>query len=89
MSFVDGLSLFILNPDKPFFLRTDASNYAIGAVLEQVDTDGSITGKAGQHYPIAFWSRKLAHAQLNWSPREKECYAILGALIKWAGWIGL
>ena len=88
-AFVDGLSLFILNPDKPFFLRTDASNYAIGAVLEQVDTDGSITGKAGQHYPIAFWSRKLAHAQLNWSPREKECYAILGALIKWAGWIGL
>ena len=88
-AFIEGLQLFILNPDRPFFLRTDASNYAVGAVLEQVDPDGSVTGVAGQHYPVAFWSRKLAQGQLNWSPREKEAYAILGALIKWAGWIGL
>ena len=86
---MDRLKLFILDPDKPFFIRTDASDFAVGAVLEQFDPDGTVTGEKFTHYPIAFWSRKLAGSRLNWSPREKENYAILGALIKWAGWIGL
>ena len=52
--FIQGIKLFIVNPDKPFFVRTEASNYAVGAALEQVDVDGSITGKPGSHYPVAF-----------------------------------
>ena len=40
--------------DRPFYIRTDASRHAIGAVLEQVDEN------TGDHYPLAFWSRKLA-----------------------------
>ena len=44
------LHLHLLNPDKRFVLRTDASDYAVGAVLEQVQEDGS-------HVPVAFWSR--------------------------------
>ena len=31
----------------------------------------------------------MAKGQHNWSRREKEAYAIIGALVKWAGWIGL
>ena len=81
-AFLDRLKLFILDPDKPFFLRTDASDFAVGAVLEQFDPDGTVTGEKFTHYPIAFWSRKLTGSQLNWSPREKENYAILGALVK-------
>ena len=38
--------------------------------------------------PVAFFSRKLGGSQLNWTPREKETYAIVSALRKWAGWIG-
>ena len=61
-------------------MRTDASNYEIGAVLEQ-DKDGRLV-------PVAFYSRKLSGSKLNWTPREKECYAIVCCLRKWAGWIG-
>ena len=33
---VSGLSLQAVNPDAPFVLRVDASDKAIGAVLEQL-----------------------------------------------------
>ena len=77
------LNLHLPNPDKGFVLRTDASEYAVGAVLEQVQEDGS-------HVPVAFWIRVLAAGQRRtWTPREKEAYAIVCALCKWAGHIGL
>ena len=41
------LGFFLLDPDKGFVLRTDASDYAVGAVLEQVGCDGT-------HVPVAF-----------------------------------
>ena len=72
-----------MDPDKGFVLRTDASDYAVGAVLEQIRDDGS-------HVPVAFWSRILAEGQRRtWTAREKETYAIVCALRKWSGHIGL
>ena len=68
--------------DKPFYIRTDASRYAIGAVLEQVDE------ATGDHYPLAYWCRKLAPRQMQWSPREQETYAIICALKKYQSWVG-
>jgi len=70
-----------VDPDKPFILMADASQYAVGAVLEQPH---------GEHTrPVGFWSRKLTKGQrTGWSPREKETYAIVEALKKWASWIG-
>ena len=41
------LGLFLVDPDKGIVLRTDASDYAVGAVLEQVRYEGS-------HVPLAF-----------------------------------
>ena len=77
------LGLFLVDPNKGFVLRTDASDYAVGAVLEQVRDDGS-------HVPVAFWSRILAEGQRRtWTAREKETYAIVSALRKWSGQIGL
>ena len=61
----EGLSLFIMNPDAPFMLETDACDYAIGAVLHQFDTDGTRTGKKGKAFPFSFFSRKLSAGQLN------------------------
>ena len=43
----------------------------------------------GKWHPVAFMSRKLAKGPArNWSPREKETFAVISALRKWAGWIG-
>ena len=75
------LELYTIDPDKPFVLRADASDKAVGAVLEQQTGD--------KWNPVGFFSRKLGKSQLNWTPREKETYAVVSALTKWAGWIGL
>ena len=75
------LELFIIDPDQPFVMRADASDRAIGAVLDQQKPVGWC--------PVGFFSRKLGKSQLNWTPREKETYAVVSALRKWSGLIGL
>ncbi|XP_033221163.1 uncharacterized protein LOC117175565 [Belonocnema kinseyi] len=54
---------------KPFVLTTDASNDALGGVLSQ--------GHLGQDLPIAFASRTLQSADLNYSTIEKELLSIV------------
>ena len=88
-----GLSLQVVNPDRPFILRVDASTSAIGAALEQLPEPGPVTKEkalGGKTIPVAFMSRKLTPGQASkWPVREKEAYAIVCALEKWASWIGL
>ncbi|KAL1123468.1 hypothetical protein AAG570_002548 [Ranatra chinensis] len=55
--------------DKPFILTTDASEFAIGAVLSQ--------GTIGSDRPIAFASRTLNEHERNYSTIEKELLAII------------
>ena len=75
------LSFFLVDSDKGFMLRTDASDYAVGAVLKQVRCDGT-------HVPVAFRSRVLGKGQRwTWTAREKETYAIVCALRKWSRYI--
>lgn len=54
---------------KTFILTTDASNYAVGAILSQ--------GVVGKDKPIAYASRTLNKAEGNYSTIEKELLAIL------------
>ena len=51
------------DPKKTFVLRTDASDYGIGAVLMQEHE--------GKLFPICYASRKLSDAERNYSTIEK------------------
>jgi len=55
---------------RQFLIITDASDYAIGAVLSQ--------GPIGQDRPIAYASRILNKAEQNYNTTEKELLAIVG-----------
>jgi hypothetical protein len=57
--------------NEPFIITTDASGYAIGAILSQ--------GKLGSDKPIAYASRTLNGAKLNYATVEKELLAIVWA----------
>ena len=46
---LSAVGLHLVDPDRGFVLRTDASDYAAGAVLEQVLDHG-------RQVPVAFWS---------------------------------
>ena len=80
----ENVMLAIANPYKPYILRVDASGYAVGAVLSQLDGEG-------KERPCAFFSRKLSGkpgmGQRGWSVREQETYAIVLALLKFRSWI--
>ncbi|KAM9892021.1 hypothetical protein OXX69_012141, partial [Metschnikowia pulcherrima] len=69
--------LILPQPASTFVLYTDASNYYMGAVLNQVDEDNKLQGV------VAFESRKFKGAELNYDVREKEFLAIIHALKKW------
>ena len=74
-----NLGLYQPHLDKPFIIRADASEFAVGAQLCQ-ELDGKIR-------TVALFSRKLTSSQMNWAVKEKEMYAVVAALHKWSGLI--
>ncbi|KMQ86039.1 enzymatic polyprotein endonuclease reverse [Lasius niger] len=58
--------------NEEFKVTTDASDYAIGAVLSQ--------GPVGNDQPIAYASRVLSRAKQNYNTTEKELLAIVWAV---------
>ena len=67
-----------VDPGLPFTLETDASNFAIGAVLCQ-----PAGFDCSDLHPIAFYSRKLDSAESNYDVHDKELLAIICALEHW------
>ena len=64
-----------------FVVTTDASEEALGFVLEQFDPNGKLRGV------ISYGSKKLAHAELRYPTREKEFFAIITALHKFRSYL--
>ncbi|QRW25134.1 Retrotransposable element Tf2 protein [Rhizoctonia solani] len=73
-----GKDPVLIHPDaqKPYFLETDASGVAMGAVLSQRHTDGYL-------HPIAFLSKSFDDAQTNYDTHDKELLAIITSLEHW------
>ncbi|MBW0556660.1 hypothetical protein O181_096375, partial [Austropuccinia psidii MF-1] len=67
------------NPSLPTILEIDASDYALGAVLNQVNDSGK--------HPISFDSRKLLPAELNYEIHDKERLGIVWALKHWRAFL--
>ena len=68
----------LLHPqlDQPFIVETDASDFALGAVLSQRDNDGIL-------HPIAYHSRKFSTAEINYEIYDKELLAIIDSFQTW------
>jgi len=65
----DATTLSHLDPTARLYLSTDASNVAVGAVLEQQSAGAN-------RKPIAFFSRKLRPPQQKYSTFDRELLAI-------------
>jgi hypothetical protein len=63
--------MVLLDFNKTFQVKCDASGFAIGAVLSQDDR------------PITYFSEKLNEAKVKYSTYDKEFYAVIQALKKW------
>ena len=63
-------------PDRQITVETDASDYAIAGIL-------SITSASGELHPVAFHSRTLTGAELNYDTHDKELLAIFEAFKSW------
>lgn len=64
------------DPRKETTIETDASDYAIGMRMTQQGDDGKTR-------PVAFHSRKLVQAELNYDIHDKEMLAIVTAFKVW------
>ena len=69
------------NPEfgKPFTVTTDASEFAVGAVLSQHTPDGE--------RPVAFLSQTLNETQRRWPTHDRELHAIVVALRRWRHYV--
>lgn len=73
--------LLPFDQDSDIVVTTDASDYAVGATLELLESNGKVKGV------VAYISAKLSGSQLNWPVREKEGYAVRLALKSWAHYL--
>jgi hypothetical protein len=62
--------------DRPTRVETDASDFALGAVLSQLCDDG-------KWHPVAFHSRKFQPVEINYDVYDKEMTALMAAFKEW------
>ena len=63
-------------PDKPIIIETDASDYALGAIL-------SIQTNSSEIHPVVFHSHTFSAPELNYDTHNKELLTIFEAFCVW------
>ena len=76
VAFTTAPILLHLDFSKAFYLETDASDFALGAVLSQMGEDGKL-------HLVAFYSRKFSAAEINYEIHNKELLAIVDSFQEW------
>lgn len=66
---------------QKFLVQCDASDHSISGVISQKDEE------TNEDRPIAFVSRKLRGAELNYTTTEKECLAVIFSIEKFNQYI--
>ncbi len=64
------------NPSKPFVLKTDAFDFALGVVFSQPGDNNLL-------HPIGFCFHKFFFANINYKIHDKELLAIVDAFEEW------
>jgi len=75
-AFTTAPVLLHFDPQRGSFVETDSSDFALGGVLSQKDDEGKL-------HPVAFHSRKLMPAEINYEIHDKELLAIVDCFEKW------
>src|SRR5208337_4541772 len=68
------------DPDLPYKVETDASDFAIGGQLGQRDSERRL-------HPVAFFSKKLYRPELNYQIHDKELIVIIKAFKEWRSYL--
>jgi RNase H-like domain found in reverse transcriptase len=72
--------LMMLDHSKPFQIESDASKYASGAVLTQMDINGD-------RHPVAFLSKTFTDTECRYEIYDRELLGIVWALKEWRHYI--
>ncbi|XP_036144981.1 uncharacterized protein LOC118646382 [Monomorium pharaonis] len=78
LAFDEAEKLYVIKADRKFGMYIDASKYGLGARLYQYKDS-----EPDKKYTIAYASRSLKGAELNYTVTEIECLALVWALKKW------
>jgi hypothetical protein len=73
--------LLLPDPSLPFVVHTDASGFAVGAVLQQDRQQGQGL------QPVAYLSKKMNDAETRYPVHEQELLAIVTALTTWGHYL--
>lgn len=76
-AFTSAPILRIPDQDSPFRIESDASDFATGSVLSQLDP------KDGLYHPVAYYSKSMTEAERNYEIYDKELLAIIRSLEEW------
>ena len=75
-AFTSAPILAHVDPEKPFIIEADASDFALGSILSQQGDDEKL-------HHVSFHSRKFDHIEINYEIHEKELLAIVDSFTQW------